>query len=91
MFEPVLVFMCTGALRTPNTMEDQLDAAFEIAMVACRLGMEDLEWCASGKLEEYFEINKSTYLPQAASEHILHSTGITSHLCEWLRIMLRVV
>ena len=84
VFESVLRFMCTGILQISDCQKDQPDAAFEMAMVACRLKMEDLEWCAVGKLEDYFEINNSTYLHQYSVEYVLRNTPSKSHLREWL-------
>lgn len=83
-FECVLVFMCTGLLRIPSYLDDELEAILKVAMVAYRLKMEDLEWCAVGRLEEYFQINMRTYLPQHAIEYVLSNTQPKSHLREWL-------
>ena len=84
VLESVLRFMCTGILQMSDCQKDQLDAAFEMAMVACRLKMEDLEWCAVGKLEDHFKINNSTYLSQDSVEYVLRNTASKSHLREWL-------
>ncbi len=84
VLESVLRFMCTGILQMSDCQKDQPDAAFEMAMVACRLKMEDLEWCAVGKLEDYFEINNNTHLSQHSIDHVLHNTASKSHLREWL-------
>ncbi|KAF7510592.1 hypothetical protein GJ744_006204 [Endocarpon pusillum] len=84
VFESVLRFMCTGILQISDCHADQPDAAFEMAMVACRLKMEDLEWCAVGKLEDYFEVNNNTYLHPDSVEYVLRNTASKSHLREWL-------
>jgi hypothetical protein len=86
VLEAVLVFMCTGVLRLSDHMGHQLHAALEMAMVAHKLVMEDLEWYAVGKLEEYFDVNRSSQLrpDEIEIERVFHSTGSTSHLCEWL-------
>ncbi len=83
-FKSVLLFMCTGLLPMSLRLRNQLDAALEIAMVANKLKMEDLEWCAVGRLEEYFESNKSTHVSHIAIECVLHSTETTSYLRAWL-------
>lgn len=84
VLESVLRFMCTGILQLSDWQKDQLDAAFEMAMVACRLKMEDLEWCAVGKLEDHFDINNRTYLSEESIEYVLRNTASQSHLREWL-------
>jgi hypothetical protein len=84
VLECVLVFICTGVLRMPRHQENEPEATFKMATVACWLKMEDLEWCAVGRLEEYFEANKSIFLPQNAVEYVLKNTESTSHLREWL-------
>jgi hypothetical protein len=84
VLECVLVFMCTGVLRMPRHQENELEATVMMAMVACWLKMEDLEWCAVGRLEVYFEANKNIFLPQNAVEYVLKNTESTSHLREWL-------
>jgi hypothetical protein len=84
VFESVLGFMCTGILRVPSDEGNELKRSLEVCMLACRLEMEELEWCAVGKVEEYFEANKNAYLPQSAIRYVLHNTQSTSHLHEWL-------
>lgn len=83
IFESVLEFMCTGILRTPS-QENEIDAALEICMLACKLKMEDLEWCAVGRLEEYFQPNRNSYLSCSTINLLLHNTECTSHVREWL-------
>ena len=84
VLETVLVFMCTGVLRISDRMGNKLYAALEMAIVAFKLGMEDLEWCAVGKLEEYFAIKTGAQLRPHEIKRALRSTGSTSHLREWL-------
>lgn len=84
VFESVLGSICTGILRVPSDEGNELKRSLEVCMLACRLEMEELEWCAVGKVEEYFEANKNAYLPQAAIRYVLHNTQSTSHLHEWL-------
>jgi hypothetical protein len=84
VFESMLGFMCTGILRVPSDEGNELKRSLEVCMLACRLEMEELEWCAVGKVEEYFEANKNAYLPQSAIRYVLHNTQSISHLHEWL-------
>jgi hypothetical protein len=84
VFESVLGFMCTGILRVPSDQGNELKRSLEVCMLACRLEMEELEWCAVSKVKEYFEANKNAYLPQAAIRYVLHNTQSTSHLRQWL-------
>jgi hypothetical protein len=84
VLETVLVFMCTGVLRKSNHMRQQVHAALEMAIVAFNLGMEDLEWCAVGKLEENLTVKTGSTLPPDEIKRVLRSTGSTSHLREWL-------
>jgi hypothetical protein len=74
VFESVLGFMCTGILRVQSDQGNELKRSLEVCMLACRLEMEELEWCAVSKVKEYFEANKNAYLPQAAIRYVLHNT-----------------
>lgn len=83
-FEWVLLFMCTGLLPISSHLENELEAVLKVAMVAHWLKMEGLEWCAAGRLGEYFQFNMSKYLPKHAIDYVLSNTRTASHLREWL-------
>lgn len=84
ILESLLVFMCTGILKMPLYPGHELKTVLQVSLIAYTLKMETLEWCAVGRLEEYFETNPNAYLPRSAVENVLQNTGPGSHLREWL-------
>jgi hypothetical protein len=83
-FETMLGFRCTGILEKPLQQENELETVLEICMMAWKLRMEDLEWCAVGKLDDYFDTHPGLSLPQTTIAQVLRNTEKTSHLREWL-------